>query len=104
MRLVSGVRHQKFRCVINGHVIHAALHGAKQVVIKVWYVNSLLVDQKQERPPVRWVSVGHSSGNRPVFRATKSGVISFYMDGLIIVLEDVSMLTQYTGVSMRIKF
>ena len=103
MRLVSGVRHQKFWCVINGHVIHAALHGAKQVVIKMWYVNSL-VDQKQERPPVRWVSVGHSSGNRPVFRATKSGVISFHMDGSIIVLEDVSVPTQYTGVSMRIKF
>ena len=103
MRLVSGVRHQKFRCVINGHVIHAALHGAKQVVIKMWYVNSL-VDQKQERPPVRWVSVGHSSGNRPVFRATKSGVISFDMDGSIIVLEDVSMMTQYTGVSVGIKF
>ena len=103
MRLVSGVRHQKFWCVINGHVIHAALHRTKQVVIKMWYVNSL-VDQKQERPPVRWVSVGHSSGNRPVFRATKSGVISFYMDGSIIVLEDVSMPTQYTGVSMRIKF
>ena len=103
MRLVSGVRHQKFWCVVNGHVIHAALHRAKQVVIKMWYVNSL-VDQKQERPPVRWVSVGHSTGNRPVFRATKSGVISFDMDGSIIVLEDVSMPTQYTGVSMRIKF
>ena len=103
MHLVSGVRQQKFWCVINGHVIHAALHGAKQVVIKMRYVNGL-VYQKQERPPVRWVSVGQSTGNRPVFRATKSGVIDFNMDGSIIVLEDVSMLTQYTGVSMRIKF
>ena len=103
MRLVSGVRHQKFWCVVNGHVIHAALHRTKQVVIKMWYVNSL-VDQKQERPPVRWVSVGHSSGNRPVFRATKSGVIGFNMDGLIIVLKDVSVPTQYTGVGMRVKF
>ena len=103
MRLVSGVRHQKFWCVVNGHVIHAALHRTKQVVIKVGYVNSL-VDQKQERPPVRWVGVGYRAGNRPVFRATKSGVISFYMDGSIIVLEDVSVPTQNTGVSMRIKF
>ena len=103
MRLVSGVRHQKFWCVINGHVIHAALHGAKQVVIKMWYVNSL-VDQKQERPPVRWVGVGYSARNGLVFCATKFGVIGFNMDGSIIVLEDVSMLTQYTGVGMRIKF
>jgi hypothetical protein len=103
MRLVSGVRHQKFWCVINGHVIHAALHGGKQVVIKMWYMNSL-VYQKQERPPVRWVSVGHSTGNHPVFRATKSGVIGFNMDGLIIVLKDVSVPTQYTGVGMRVKF
>jgi hypothetical protein len=52
MRLVSGVRHQKLWCVINGHVIHAALHGAKQVVIKMRYMNGL-VYRKQERPPVR---------------------------------------------------
>ena len=103
MRLVSGVRHQKFWCVINGHVIHAALHGAKQVVIKMGYMYGLMY-QKQERPPVRWVSVGQTAGNRPVFRATKSGVVGFYMDGSIIVLEDVSMPTQYTGVSMGIKF
>ena len=50
MRLVSGVKHQKLWCVINGHVIHAALHGAKQVVIKMRYVNGL-VYQKQEHPP-----------------------------------------------------
>jgi hypothetical protein len=93
MRLVSGVWHQKFWCVINGHAIHAALHGAKQVVIKMRYVTGLVVYQKQERPPDRWVSVGHSTGNRPVFRATKSGVISFHMDGSIIVLKDVSVLT-----------
>ena len=75
----------------------------KQVVIEMWYVNSL-VDQKQERPPVRWVGVGYSARNRLVFCATKFGVIGFNMDGSIIVLEDVSMTTQYTGVSMRIKF
>jgi hypothetical protein len=80
-----------------------ALHGAKQVVIKMRYVDGL-VYQKQERPPVRWVSVGHSTGNRPVFRATKSGVIGFDMDGSIIVLKDVSVPTQNTGVSMRVKF
>ena len=45
MRMVSGVIHQKFRCLVNGHVIHAALHGAKQVVIKVWYVNGLVYQQ-----------------------------------------------------------
>jgi hypothetical protein len=67
------------------------------------YMNGL-VYQKQEHPPVRWVSVSHSTGNHPVFHATKSGVIGFYMDGSIIVLEDVSMPTKYTGVSMRVKF
>jgi hypothetical protein len=92
MRLVSGVWHHKFRCFIHGHVIHVALHGPKQVVIKMGYMYGL-VYQKQERPPVRWVSVGQSAGNRPVFRATKFGVISFNVDGSIIVLKDVSVPT-----------
>ena len=92
MHLVSGVWHHKFWCFINGHVIHAALHGAKQVVIKMGYINGLIY-QKQERPPVRWVSVGQSTRNRPVFHATKFGVVGFYMDRSIIVLEDVSVPT-----------
>ena len=92
MRMVSGVWHHKFRCFIHSHVIHAALHGAKQVVIKMGYMSGLMY-QQQERPPVRWVSVGQSAVNRPVFRATKLGVISFDMNRSIIVLEDVSMPT-----------
>ena len=52
-----------------------------------------LMYQKQERPPVRWVSVGQSAGNRLVFRATKFGVIGFNMDGLIIVQKYVSVPT-----------
>jgi hypothetical protein len=45
MRLVSGVIHQKIWCFINGHVIHAELHRAKQVVVKVQDMNGLMYQQ-----------------------------------------------------------
>ncbi len=51
MCLVSGVRHQKFRQVVNGHVIHMTLHRAKKVMVKVWDVDDL-VDNLVEHHPV----------------------------------------------------
>ena len=50
MCLVSGVRHHKFGCFVNGHDIHAALHRAKQVMVKMGNVDGLVYQQK-ERPP-----------------------------------------------------
>ena len=45
MRILSGVNGQKFRDFIEGHVIHTALHVAKQMVQQVWDMNHLVDDQ-----------------------------------------------------------
>jgi len=74
MRLVSGFDRQKFWRLVNDHVIHAALHRAKQVMVKVRDVDSL-VDHQVERPPGLWVSVSYHSAN---------GLISSGAEGFII--------------------
>jgi hypothetical protein len=56
MCLVSGVSHQKFWQVIDGHVIHTTLHWAKKVMVKVWDVDGL-VDNQAEHPPGLWVII-----------------------------------------------
>jgi hypothetical protein len=42
MRFVSGVGYQEFWGLANSHVIHTALHWAKQVMVKVGYVDRLV--------------------------------------------------------------
>jgi hypothetical protein len=58
MHLVSGVSCQKFRQVINGHIIHTTLLRAKKVMVKVWDVDGL-VDNQEECPPVLWVIISN---------------------------------------------
>ena len=74
MCLVSGVRHQKFRQVVNGHVIHMTLHRAKKVMVKVWDVDGL-VDNQVECPPGLWVIISNH---------TTHSLISFTSEGLVI--------------------
>jgi hypothetical protein len=38
MRVVSGVVRQRFRRLVDGHVINLTLHWAKEVVVKVWFI------------------------------------------------------------------
>jgi len=42
MRFVSGVGYHEFWGLANSHVIHTALHWAKQVMVKVGYVDHLV--------------------------------------------------------------
>jgi hypothetical protein len=42
MCVVSGVARQKFRCIVDSHVINLTLHRAKEVVVKVRDVNGLV--------------------------------------------------------------
>ncbi len=74
MCLVSGVRCQKLWQVVNDHVIHATLHRAKQVVVKVWNVDCLMNDQVECPPRSRVIISNH---------ATHSG-IGLCAEGLII--------------------
>jgi hypothetical protein len=74
MRLVSGVSCQEFGQVVNGQVIHTALHWAKKVMVKMWDVDGL-VDNQGERPPGLWVIIGNY---------TTHSLISFFSEGLVI--------------------
>jgi hypothetical protein len=49
MRLVSGFDRQKFWRLVKDHIIHATLHGAKKVMVKMRHVDSL-IDNQVERP------------------------------------------------------
>jgi hypothetical protein len=44
MHVVSGVARQKLAHIVNGHVhvINSTLHWAKEMVVKMWDVNSLV--------------------------------------------------------------
>jgi hypothetical protein len=52
------------------------LHRAKKVMVKVWYVDSLVNDQV-ERPPCLWVSVSYHATYGLVGLASKRLVISY---------------------------
>jgi hypothetical protein len=85
MRLVNGVSCQKYRQVVNNHVIHTTLHWAKKVMVKVWDVDGL-VDDQVERSPSLWIIIGYY---------TNHSLISFPSDGLVIAHnEDRSIIVQ----------
>ncbi len=62
MRLFSRSSRQKFGRFINSHVIHAALHRAKQVMVKVRYVYGL-VDHQVELPPGRGINIADDTAD-----------------------------------------
>ncbi len=74
MCLVSGISHQKFRQVVNGHVIHMTLYWARTMMVKVWDVDGL-VDNQVEHPPGPWVIISNH---------TTHGMISLTSEGLVI--------------------
>ena len=61
MRVLFWQGCKKFRKVINVHTRHAKLHGKKQMVIKGWYIDSL-VYHKMEAVPDERVTVTNCSG------------------------------------------
>jgi len=84
MRLVSGVRCQKFWQVVNDHVIHATLHRAKSVVVKVWNVNCLMNNQV-ERPPHSWVIIGNHTTHSRIGLSAKGLIIAHNVHRSLIV-------------------
>jgi len=73
--LVSGSCCQKFGRLVNGHFIHMALHRAKQVMVKVEYVDGLIDDQ-MERPPGCSVCVSHHPANSLVNMGSEGFIIA----------------------------
>jgi hypothetical protein len=84
MCLFSRLRRQKFGRFVNCHVIHAALHRAKQVIVKVGYVYGL-VDHQVERPPGRGISIGDDTTDSLISVCPEGCVISHNRDRLVIV-------------------
>jgi len=62
-------------------------------MVKMGYVNGLLINEQQERPPVCFISVCHRPRNGLIVFVTKQGVICLYKNRSIIILENVGMLT-----------
>ena len=87
MHLVSGVSCQKIGQVVNGHVIHTTLHWAKKVMVKVWDVYGLIVDQV-ERPPGLWIIIGYNTTHSLVSLTSKGLIIAHNGDRSIIVQND----------------
>ena len=84
MRLVSGVRCQKFWQVVNDHVIHATLHRAKQVMVKVWNVDCLMND-KVERPPRLRVIIGNHATHSGIGLCAEGLIIAHYVHRSLVV-------------------
>ncbi len=75
MRLFSRLVRQKFGQFVNSHVIHAALHRAKQVMVKVGYVYGL-VDHQMERPPGLGISIADDTTDSLICVCPEGCVIS----------------------------
>jgi hypothetical protein len=75
MRILSGVNGQKFRDIVDGHVIHTALHRAKQMVQQVWNMNCL-VDDQVELLAADWVGIFYHAANCRVALRAKCWVKS----------------------------
>ena len=90
MHLVSRLCCQKFWRLVNNYVIHATLHRAKKVIVKVWHVDSLVNDQV-ERPPCLWVSVSYHPTYSLVSLTSKGLVVSYDCHWSIVVKDNKSM-------------
>ncbi len=87
MRVVSGVVRQKFRRLVDGHVINLALHWAKEMVVKVGYMNSL-VNHNVINLTGQRVIIGKRTTNGRIGLSTKGGVISFDNNRLVIIKQN----------------
>jgi hypothetical protein len=87
MRLVSGVSHQKFWQVVNGHIIHTTLHWAKKVMVKMWDVDGLVHNQV-ENPP-GWGVIISDHTTHSLISFTSEGLVKAHNgDRLVVVQND----------------
>jgi hypothetical protein len=84
---VGRVSRQKFWQVVNGHVIHTALHMAKKVMAKVWDVDGL-VDNQVERPPCLWIIINNHTTHSLISLTSEGLVIAHNGDRSLVVQND----------------
>ncbi len=76
MRVVSGVMCQKFRRLVDSHVINSTLHWAKAMVVKMWNVDGLVNHDVIYFAGQR-VIIGKRTTNGGKGLSAKGGVIPF---------------------------
>jgi hypothetical protein len=76
MRVVSGVVRQKFRRLVDGHVINSTLHWAKEMVVKMRDMYGL-VDHNVIYLAGQRVIIGKRTTNGGIGFSAKGGVIPF---------------------------
>ena len=72
----SGVVRQKFRRLVDGHVINSTLHWAKEMVVKMWDMYGL-VDHNVIYLTSQRVIVGKRTTNGGIGFSAEGGVIPF---------------------------
>ncbi len=84
MRVVSGVVHQKFRHLVDGHVINLTLHWAKEMVVKMRDMYGL-VDHNVIYLAGQRVIIGKRTTNGGIGFSAEGGVIPFNNNRLVVV-------------------
>ena len=87
MRVVSGVVRQKFRRLIDSHVINSTLHWAKGMVVKMWNVNGL-VNHNMIYFAGQRVIIGKRTANGGIRLSSEGGVIPFENNGSVIIEQN----------------
>ena len=78
--------HQELWNIVDDHVIYSALHGAKQVVVKVGYLYGL-VDNKMVYLSSQWMSILKYRRYCLEVSRSKLWVIATYCHGAVIVIN-----------------
>jgi hypothetical protein len=89
MRVVSGVVRQKFRRLVDGHVINATLHRhrAKEMVVKMWDMYGL-VDHNVIYLASQRVIIGKRTTNCGISFNAEGGVMPFDNNRSVIVKKN----------------
>ncbi len=87
MRVVSGVVRQEFRRLVDGHVINSTLHWAKEMVVKVGDMDSL-VNHNVINLTGHRVIIGKRTTNGGIGLSAEGGVISFDNNGSVIIKQN----------------
>ncbi len=87
MRVVSGVVRQKFRRLVDSHVINSTLHWAKEMVVKMWNVDGLVNHDVIYFAGQR-VIIGKRTTNGGIGLSAEGGVIPFDNNRSVIIKQN----------------
>ncbi len=103
MHFVSGKTSQKFQNIIDCHVINAALHGAKQVMVEMRHVDCLM-EHKVVYLPVSWMVKCKDAADSYKCLQILLWVIPSNFHRLVVTLCNKGTSPKYSCICMRIKF